>query len=79
MLETVTEGFKNATERLRGIQELTEDNIAASIADVRRSLLEADVDFNTDVEIDICMLYCILVAQDGVLRCATSVLKSAIP
>ena len=45
VLETVTEGFKNATERLRGIQELTEDNIAASIADVRRSLLEADVDF----------------------------------
>ncbi|MCS5619088.1 MAG: signal recognition particle receptor subunit alpha, partial [Myxococcota bacterium] len=45
MLETVTEGFKNATERLRGIQELTEDNIADSIADVRRSLLEADVDF----------------------------------
>ncbi len=45
VLEIVTEGFKNATERLREIQELTEDNIADSIADVRRSLLEADVDF----------------------------------
>ena len=45
MLETVTKGFKSATERLEGIRELTEENIADSLADVRRSLLEADVDF----------------------------------
>ena len=45
MLETVNQGFKSATERLRGIRELTDENIADSIADVRRSLLEADVDF----------------------------------
>lgn len=45
MLETVTQGFKAATERLRGVRELSEENIADSLADVRRSLLEADVDF----------------------------------
>jgi signal recognition particle subunit SRP54 len=45
VLETVNQGFKSATERLRGIRELTDENIADSIADVRRSLLEADVDF----------------------------------
>jgi signal recognition particle subunit SRP54 len=45
LLETVTEGFRSATERLRGIRELSEESIADSLADVRRSLLEADVDF----------------------------------
>ncbi|MCH7866646.1 MAG: signal recognition particle protein [Myxococcales bacterium] len=45
MLETVSQGFKTATERLRGIRELSDENIADSLADVRRSLLEADVDF----------------------------------
>ncbi|MCP5042825.1 MAG: signal recognition particle protein [bacterium] len=50
MLETVTEGFKSATEKLRGVRELTEENIADSLADVRRSLLEADVDFKVAKE-----------------------------
>ena len=45
MLETVTEGFKSATERLRGVRELTETNIDEALRDVRMSLLEADVDF----------------------------------
>jgi signal recognition particle subunit SRP54 len=45
VLEIVSEGFKSATERLRGIRELSEESIADSLADVRRSLLEADVDF----------------------------------
>ena len=45
MLETVSQGFKSATERLRGIRELSDENIAESLSDVRRSLLEADVDF----------------------------------
>ena len=45
MLETISEGFKSATERLRGVRELSDENIADSLADVRRSLLEADVDF----------------------------------
>jgi len=45
LLETISEGFKSATERLRGVRELSDENIADSLADVRRSLLEADVDF----------------------------------
>ena len=45
MLETVSEGFKNASEKLRGVRELSESNIDEALRDVRRSLLEADVDF----------------------------------
>ncbi len=45
VLETVSEGFKNASERLRGVRELSETNIDEALRDVRRSLLEADVDF----------------------------------
>jgi signal recognition particle subunit SRP54 len=45
VLETVTQGFKSATERLRGVRELTESNIDEALRDVRMSLLEADVDF----------------------------------
>ncbi|HEB90137.1 MAG TPA: signal recognition particle protein [Deltaproteobacteria bacterium] len=44
MLETVTQGFKNATERLRGVRELDESSIEEALRDVRMSLLEADVD-----------------------------------
>ena len=44
MLETVTQGFKNATERLRGVRELNEESIDEALRDVRMSLLEADVD-----------------------------------
>ncbi len=44
MLETVTQGFKNATERLRGVRELDEASIEEALRDVRMSLLEADVD-----------------------------------
>ncbi len=46
MLETVTAGFKNATERLRGVRELSEESIVDALRDVRMSLLEADVDLN---------------------------------
>lgn len=45
MLETVSQGFQSATERLRGLKQLTEENIDEALEDVRRSLLEADVDF----------------------------------
>ncbi|MDJ0785488.1 MAG: signal recognition particle protein [Myxococcota bacterium] len=45
MLETLSSGFKNARERLQGVRELTEDNVADALKDVRASLLEADVDF----------------------------------
>ena len=44
MLETVTQGFKSATDRLRGVRELTEASIDEALRDVRMSLLEADVD-----------------------------------
>ncbi|MCG8589821.1 MAG: signal recognition particle protein [Proteobacteria bacterium] len=44
MLETVTQGFKSATERLKGLRALSEENIEESLRDVRMSLLEADVD-----------------------------------
>ncbi|MBW2425820.1 MAG: signal recognition particle protein [Deltaproteobacteria bacterium] len=44
MLETVSQGFKNATERLRGVRELSEESIDEALRDVRMSLLEADVD-----------------------------------
>jgi signal recognition particle subunit SRP54 len=45
VLETVTQGFKNATDRLRGVRALDDENISEALRDVRASLLEADVDF----------------------------------
>jgi signal recognition particle subunit SRP54 len=44
VLETLTQGFTNARERLSGVRELSDENIADSLRDVRMSLLEADVD-----------------------------------
>src|SRR5262245_50851515 len=44
MLETLTQGFRNARDRLRGATELSDANIADALSDVRTSLLEADVD-----------------------------------
>jgi signal recognition particle subunit SRP54 len=44
MLETLTQGFTAARERLSGVRELGEDNVAEALRDVRMSLLEADVD-----------------------------------
>jgi signal recognition particle subunit SRP54 len=45
MLETLTNGFKNARERLAGVRALNPENIEEALRDVRMSLLEADVDF----------------------------------
>ena len=45
MLETLTRGFTAAREKLRGVRELSEENIDQALRDVRTSLLEADVDF----------------------------------
>jgi len=45
MLETLTQGFTSAREKLAGVRQLTEENIDQSLRDVRMSLLEADVDF----------------------------------
>ncbi len=44
MLETLTRGFEAAREKLRGVQELREENVEQALRDVRASLLEADVD-----------------------------------
>ena len=44
MLETLTKGFSAARERLSGVRELGEENVAEALRDVRISLLEADVD-----------------------------------
>ena len=46
MLETLTQGFTAARERLSGVRELAEDNVADALSDVRMSLLEADVDLS---------------------------------
>lgn len=45
MLETISQGFKSATDRLRGVRELHASNVDEALRDVRMSLLEADVDF----------------------------------
>lgn len=44
MLETLSKGFRNARLKLQGKAELSEDNIADALRDVRVSLLEADVE-----------------------------------
>jgi signal recognition particle subunit SRP54 len=45
MLETLTQGFVAARRRLQGVRELSDENVAEALANVRTSLLEADVDF----------------------------------
>ena len=45
MLDTVARGFKAARNRLSGKSEITEENIAEAVRDIRVALLEADVDF----------------------------------
>lgn len=44
MFEALAKGFRAAREKLTGIAELSEDNIQGALQDVRRSLLEADVE-----------------------------------
>ncbi len=44
MFETLTKGFRAARNKLAGVAELSEDNIAPALRDVRLSLLEADVE-----------------------------------
>lgn len=45
MLDILSDGFRQAKERLRGKATLSEENITDAIADIRRSLLEADVEY----------------------------------
>ena len=44
MLETLSQGFGAAREKLAGVRALTEENVEQALRDVRMSLLEADVD-----------------------------------
>ena len=44
MLETLTRGFRDARDHLRGVTRLTQESIAEALREVRMSLLEADVD-----------------------------------
>ena len=44
MLETISQGFRNARLKLQGQTEITEDQIKEAIRDIRVSLLEADVE-----------------------------------
>ncbi len=44
MFEIVSKGFKNAKEALTGRTELSEENIAQAVREIRVSLLEADVE-----------------------------------
>lgn len=46
MLDIVSDGFKAAKGKLKGITTLSEENIKNAIEDVRTSLLEADVEYS---------------------------------
>ncbi len=45
MLEDLTQKLENAFKKLRGYGKLTEENIADSLKEIRRALLEADVNY----------------------------------
>ncbi len=44
MFETLSKGFRSARNLLSGVTELTSENLAGPMREVRRALLEADVD-----------------------------------
>ncbi len=46
MLETISKGFRDARNRLRGFREITESNIDDALRDIRLSLLEGDVEYH---------------------------------
>ena len=46
MLDVLSDGFKKATEKFQGKARLSEDNINEAMGDIRRSLLEADVEYS---------------------------------
>ena len=46
MLETLSQGFRNAKARLKGYRQITEGNIEEALEQIRTSLLEADVEFH---------------------------------
>ena len=46
MFESLQEKLEEALKRIRGQSKLTEDNVSDALAEVRRALLDADVNFN---------------------------------
>lgn len=46
MLDIISDGFKSATDKLKGKATLTEENVKEALSDVRSSLLEADVEYS---------------------------------
>ncbi len=46
MLETLTQGFRNARARLKGYRQIDESNIEEALDQVKESLLEADVEYH---------------------------------
>ena len=46
MFDTLTRGFQEAKNRLAGLTTLDEKNISAALKEVRRSLLQADVELS---------------------------------
>lgn len=45
MLDVLSDGFRQARDKFRGKATLNEDNIEEALGDIRRSLLEADVEY----------------------------------
>ena len=46
MFETISKGFRDLSNRMRGIRELNESNIDEALRAIRASLLEADVNYH---------------------------------
>jgi len=46
MLDTLTQGFRNARARLKGYRQIDEGNIEEALETVKSSLLEADVEYH---------------------------------
>ncbi len=46
MLEGLSERFEGVIKRLQGMHKLTEENVSEAMRDIRRALLEADVNIN---------------------------------
>lgn len=46
MFETISKGFRDISQRMRGVRELNESNIDEALRAIRASLLEADVNYH---------------------------------
>ncbi|MEZ4741202.1 MAG: signal recognition particle protein [Bdellovibrionota bacterium] len=46
MLDILSDGFKTASDKLKGKTKLTDENVSSALAEIRRSLLEADVEYS---------------------------------